>query len=103
MNAKKEFMRLVKEAAPQTLVACEVIDERYPNEIWPVRLKVGHSQDEYERFLHMIDFEYDNGYGAQYLFGTAWFTGGVWAVRDDYDGSEWWEIHVCPEIPEGLK
>ena len=53
--------------------------------------------------LDLLDFEYDNGYGTQEVFGVVWFADGTWAERGEYDGSEWWEHHTIPEIPEHLK
>ncbi len=49
--------------------------------------------------LEKLDFEYDNGYGAQYLTGTIWYTDGTWSERGEYDGSEWWEHKERPPLP----
>jgi hypothetical protein len=49
--------------------------------------------------LKKLDFEYNDGYGCQNLFGFVWFTDGTWAEREEYDGSEWWEYKRCPAIP----
>jgi hypothetical protein len=65
-------------------------------------LLVGHTQEEYDAFIESLDFEYDNGYGGQELFGNIWFKDGTWASRGEYDGSEWWEHHICPDIPQSL-
>ena len=40
--------------------------------------------------LATLDFEYDNGYGSQELFGEIIFKDGSWLERGEYDGSEWW-------------
>jgi len=56
-----------------------------------------------QEFLNKLDFEYDNGFGLQRLFGVVWFEDGTWATRGEYDGSEWWEVHEIPEIPDHLK
>ena len=32
--------------------------------------------------------------------GTIWYTDGTWSDREEYDGDEWWEHRVCPEIPD---
>ena len=42
--------------------------------------------------LPFLNFEYDDGYGAQELFGYVWFTDGSWSERDEYDGSERWAV-----------
>jgi len=31
-----------------------------------------------------------------------WLTNGVWLDRGEYDGAEWWEHHVYPQIPYNL-
>lgn len=70
----------------------------------PIILKEGYSVAEYEEFLNKLDFEYDNGYGLQELFGTVWLTEeGCWYERGEYDGSEWWEYQECPKVPDELK
>ena len=53
-----------------------------------------------KNFLDQIDFEYDNGFGCQELFGTIWYEDGTWSSRGEYDGSEWWEYNSCPKIPK---
>jgi hypothetical protein len=68
-----------------------------------IELKEGYSDAELDAFLDSLDFEYENGYGCQELFGTVWLNDGTWLERGEYDGSEWWEHRVCPEIPETLK
>ena len=68
-----------------------------------IQLVLNYTAEEFESFLQQLDFEYYCGYGAQYLHGTIWLTEGRWLTRGEYDGAEWWEIHVYPEIPEELK
>jgi hypothetical protein len=51
------------------------------------------SADFHEKF----NVEYSDGYGGQQLFGTIWMLDGTWWTRGEYDGSEWWQHHVCPE------
>jgi hypothetical protein len=67
-----------------------------------ITLKKGYTEAEYDAFLSKLDFEYDAGYGAQYVFGYVWLTNGVWMDRGEYDGSEWWEWHKYPQIPDEL-
>ena len=54
-----------------------------------------------EQVLPRLNFEYDSGYGHQYVCGTIWYTDGTWSDRGEYDGSEWWQHHVCPPLPAG--
>lgn len=113
MNAKQELLDKIESypvqvwfTKPYTIKCCEIRMEYWElsdtsNEIL---LREGYTQEEYQEFLEKLDFEYDSGYGIQHMYGTVWFTEpGVWMERRDYDGSEWWEIYKCPEIPEVLK
>ena len=65
-------------------------------------LPVGFTGTDSERFLDELDFEYDNGWGSQEVFGIIWYTDGTWSERSEYDGSEWWVYRYCPKIPEDL-
>jgi len=65
-------------------------------------LKVGFTKGEYEFFIKKLDVEYDDGYGSQELNGTIWLKDGTWMDRGEYDGSEWWNYQVCPEVPKEL-
>ena len=70
----------------------------------PIILKEGYTSEEYQEFLHRIDFDYDAGYGGQELFGTVWLMKpNTWLSRGEYDGSEWWEYNECPSVPDELK
>ena len=68
----------------------------------PILLKLGHTDEEYHKFLEALNFTYDAGYGGQELFGTVWLEDGTWLSRGEYDGSEWWNHHKVPEIPKEL-
>ncbi len=46
---------------------------------------------------------YYDGFGGQELFGTVWMDNGEWITRGEYDGSEWWDYHRVPEIPNEIK
>jgi hypothetical protein len=52
-----------------------------------------------ETVLGQLDFDYDDGFGGQELYGHIWYEDGTWSNRREYDGSEWWEHHECPSIP----
>ena len=95
MNAKHEMLNLILETAP---IKCAVI--KYKG--LTIRLKQNHSEENLDKFFDELDFVYDKGYGSQQLFGTVWFQDGTWATRGEYDGSEWWDHHTEPEIPEDL-
>ena len=96
-NAKKELSEAVKDTAK---IKCALITcGRLENEGSKKVLKLNHTNDEYNEFLNYLDFEYDSGYGRQELYGTVWLEDGTWLSRGEYDGSEWWEHNVLPDIP----
>ena len=68
-----------------------------------LNLKQGATVAELQSFLSALDFNYDNGYGGQNLFGIVWLNDGTWLERGEYDGSEWWEHRVRPQIPAELQ
>lgn len=72
----------------------ELVEEYY--------LKIGYTDEDKKEFLSKLDFEYDDGYGSQELFGTIWYEDGSWSERGEYDGAEWWEHKLCPPISEEL-
>ena len=101
MNAKEEFMEHINDR----VVKCAGIwlDRSYGKDVKPFNLCQQYSNEQYIAFINSLDFKYDAGFGGQELYGTIWYEDGTWSERGEYDGSEWWEHHVCPEIPEGLK
>ena len=98
INAKDEFI----ETAVLMGVKCAKIG-LYQKE--PALLKVGFDAKDFNKFLSEIDFDYENNHDDNdlQLFGAIWFTDGSWAVREEVDGSEWWEIHNPPPIYESLQ
>ena len=108
MNAKKEFLSLFNGREVKCAYLSNGKDEDWytideDNPFKEYILKVDYSKEDYKQFLESIDFEYDNGYGSQELFGLVWFKDGTWAERYEYDGAESWIIESCPTIPEQLK
>lgn len=98
MNAKQELLYELKGRIP--LAAIIVKGNEWSDDRRTIELKLG---GDFEAFLSQLDFEYDNGYGGQELFGTVWVDDKVWLTRGEYDGSEWWQEHSYPAIPEELK
>jgi len=97
-NAKEEFLD-----STNTAIAAVVEYVPFPSGTSKViLLKKGHTPEEFNAFLDALDFEYDNGYGTQELFGTIWISPGHWADRGEYDGSEWWDHHAEPPIHQAL-
>jgi hypothetical protein len=103
-NAKDEFIKVTE---GKTIKCCVIsLGGNYDStdeDVERITLVEGGAEELYAAFLDKLDFQYDNGYGGQYLFGVIWFTDGTWAERGEYDGAEWWEIKECPEVPEYLK
>jgi hypothetical protein len=84
----------------------ELLDHIENREVKYVQVILEHSYDNKETIegaldevLPKLDFEYDNGYGGQYLEGTIWYSDGTWSDRGEYDGLEWWEHRECPSLP----
>lgn len=114
MNAKEEFLKHTE----NKLITCAQLhfeyyhDEESKNfddnyhynfeneKIDYINLPVNYTDKQYQEFLTKIDKNYDSGYGGQELYGTIWYNDGTWSDRGEYDGSEWWEYHKCPEIPK---
>jgi hypothetical protein len=66
-------------------------------------LPVNYTPEKLDVFLKALDIRYDSGYGSQELFGVIWYMDGTYSTRWEYDGSEGWEYHACPTIPDKLK
>lgn len=97
-NAKQELLDAVKDTAK---IKCAKIsnDRDWDDKQKDIVLKLNYTEADYEKFLNEIDFDYDNGYGGQELYGTVWLEDGTWLSRGEYNGSEWWEHNVLPAIP----
>ena len=97
INAKNEFLAVTKDKAIKCVYITKYSEERESI------LKVGYTEEEYWAFLDTLDYEYDSGFGLQEVFGTIWFEDGTWSDRWEYDGSEGWQYHTVPQIPDNLK
>lgn len=104
MNAKEELQEILKDKAK---IKCAII---YNGDYWgrgederpKFKLPLNYTDDDLVNYYNSLDFKYDSGYGGQELFGTVWLDDGTWLSRGEYDGSEWWEHNVLPEIPTEL-
>ena len=106
MNAREELMTILETSKKRGfyLVCADITyegDYDEPNE--SIRLPLHHTKEELDRFYILLDFNYNNGYGTQHLFGKVWLTYGAWLERWEYDGSEGWELKICPPIPDYLR
>ena len=88
MNAKEELLQHIKEREVKYIRVFHEINYGVQDRI----------EGSLEEVLPRLDFEYDNGYGGQELFGTIWYSNGAWSDRGEYDGSEWWEYRECPSL-----
>ena len=105
-NAKEELLYNVERSKSTIKCATITKGEQWWEDIKRVvyNLKEGYTKEEYEEFLNKLDFEYNEGYGGQELYGTVWLMKpNTWLSRGEYDGSEWWEYNECPSVPEELK
>ena len=100
MNAKNEFIKHISNRN----IKCASIQYQKDSfaETILIALKKDYTLQDLTNFLTKLDFEYDDGYGGQRLFGTIWYTDGTWSERGEYDGKEWWEYKSCPEISQDL-
>lgn len=105
INAKEEFLEDTK---GKKVICARLETHEYDYElehrkVIQYKLKEGYNQEALEAFLKSIDFNYDNGYGGQELFGVILCEDGVWFDRGEYDGSEWWQEHKCPTPEQVLR
>ncbi len=100
-NAKEEFL----EHTTGKVVKCAEI-ARFDYSNYKLNsladLPVDYTEDELYAFLKAINIMYNESYGAQILSGVIWYMDGTYSTRWEYDGSEGWEYHQCPPIPEKL-
>ncbi len=102
-NAKSELLEELK-LSGSTIKCALLKDVRCFDEKEHVEfaLPVGYTNEQLDAFYTSLDFWYDSGFGMQELKGIVWLQDGTWLERGEYDGSEWWEHKVLPEIPAKL-
>ena len=101
INAKKELSDLISRHNLEILsIQCKrIVDEPFGN----LCRRSASNHEENINSLEGFDFDYDNDYGMQILYGTVYCrnkTNGfpVWLTRGEYDGSEWWNVNVIQEF-----
>jgi hypothetical protein len=101
MNAKDEFINHLGCKYPK----CAFIEHNpdFYGDSATYLLLVNFTAEQYSSFIESLDFGYNNGYGLQELYGTIWYKDGTWSDRWEYDGSEGWQHHSCPPIPDSLR
>lgn len=57
----------------------------------------------WENFKEHSNEEYDSSYGAAHVAQDLLVVGDDWWLsRGEYDGSEWWDFHRKPKLPENF-
>ena len=105
MGLTNEYTELMEITADQTIKCAEVFyeDDNYNFDVTKFILTINYSEEKLNAFYTALkNINYDNSYGHQYISGTIWLTSGTWIERGEYDGSEWWRLVTCPEIPDYL-
>lgn len=97
VNAKEEFLEHIDGRKILGAVVYSVSEDE------EFTLPVGFTDEDYQKFLTKLDFNYFNGYGKQELEGWIWYPCGGWSEREKVlRGSEWWEYKVAPPLPAYL-
>ena len=107
-NAKKELLnhagqRKLKAAHVERVIRSVGKDGKRGRNCCSFYLFPDYTEQELTDFLSSLDFEYNAGFGSQELFGTLWFDDGTWSERFEYDGSERWQNHELPPVPDREK
>lgn len=95
INCKFEFLT---ETLNRDILCAEITKDR---EVF--RLPIMFSRDQFNGFLEKIDFEYDDIYSEQEIYGFIWYKDGTWSERCSYNGGAWWVYKSTPNIPDYLK
>lgn len=106
-NAREEFLgEFAKEIEAGKILCAKIIFHKHKArkaEERTIILRKNFSKEHLKKFLSELNFEYDRGFGSQELFGTVWGVNNWWAVREEYDGSEWWAKLSYPVFPPELQ
>lgn len=94
INAKKELLNIIT-SRNLTILKIEIT---YTHINWDDNTTITKNITT----LDDLNFDYDDGYGSQELFGVVYCKNSnnrpVWLTRGEYDGSEWWDINTIPEF-----
>ena len=70
-------------------------------------LREGYSEEDWERFIEDLDFEYGNSFESDnpsdFVDGCVWFDDGSWLEREVADDCDIWVHRECPDIPKECK
>ncbi len=110
INAKEEFLDHIEKVmlnnlqptAPYIIKSIILIGRKK----WDLAvLPLKHSDEEFDRFLNILNFEYDNKNHFQTIRGNIWFSNGTWSERDINNKVYTWQhkgpplfnniLHIC--------
>jgi len=100
MNAKQEFLELYELRGKDVQGEFQGAQLKYQPG-WEEKKWAVFSASQYEDFLDWLDFNYDDGYGSQELYGFVLFKSG-WLDRHEYDGSERWVLRERPVLNHNI-
>lgn len=92
MNALEEIIKHIGEKE------VENIHIFYISGIFTDGEKTNEFKGSLDQVSKMLNFDYDDGYGTQELYGVIWYANGTWSERYEYGGSEWWVHMERPDI-----
>lgn len=104
MNVKKEFISHLEKIQKNNkeVISAIIVLKSFLYTDLKIVLNLNYSDSEYNNFLKALNFEYNNGYGTQEIYGYIWYNDGTWSERYEYDGSEWWSYKKCPSFNDKL-
>lgn len=100
INLKKETLSFIS-GNKKKLICATVTRSSKKSSTFLLPLKS--TKEVVKQFFTSLNFDYDNGYGFQEVYGILWFKDGSWAKRVNYNGSEWWQLYELPSIPKELQ
>ena len=92
MNLKNETLRILEENDKDfTYIKWAVLFIDFGDSYKDIILPPNYTKEDLDKFINNIDFDYDDGFGGQEVFGKIMLVTDSWLERNEYDGSEWWE------------
>lgn len=102
-NTKIEFIHHVPKHEE---IKCATIKYKYEEggkqKVLMAELKVGYDDEDYSKFLDLLNFQYYNGRGKEKLTGKIWYKSGRWSLKKSRNNFHRWEYIKAPPIPESL-
>ena len=98
-NAKEEIIKHINDRKV-IYIEMEIVSMEIDIDDGGIIENVKNIKGTIEEVLPLLDFQYDNGFGYQEVYGTIWYADDTWSERESYDGREWWVHRVRPELPD---